>query len=546
MKHRGMKILSLLLSLVMVLGLMPGMTVLADDEVSTAESLSSALSADGTAIVKLGADITTATSLSVNGTKTLDLNGHKIRSTAGINVITVNRGATLTINGSGIIELDNTAANHAAIRNNGILNYNDAKIISKKNGIDTDGGKTNIYSGTIELSGNGTALNVFNSAALNASGGIFQPDEWLCAYAEGGSSNINISGGIFKKGKINTFMNTGSNATIALSGGYFPNEINSLDAFIADGYLLVDSDDLNKGAKMVVRVYTITYKVANGTWADDSTGPKTETVVSGSKPASVPTGMKASQGFTGGSWDKDPANTTINEATTFTYTFTTTPTYTVTYVANNGTEDKFGPNTMTIPYRVEGGNMFAAPDGMKFVDWLVKGTTDHYTEGTIINSVSGDLELVAQWESVNNGGNQGGQNNQGAGDVVFYGGFGGGDESWSGGYVTGLRAYRVSLAPMQGGSATLVLNTGESGTEMNVYPQTTVRVVPSPAPGYKLASIVWSLIDGSASYDITQHYPVPESRHARHGRGRACDVCPRGVMAPFRKGSCHGRSPARP
>ena len=90
------------------------------------------------------------------------------------------------------------------------------------------------------------------------------------------------------------------------------------------------------------------------------------------------------------------------------------------------------------------------------------------------------------------------------GDVVFYGGFGGGDESWSGGYVTGLRAYRVSLAPMQGGSAALVLNTGESGTEMNVYPQTTVRVVPSPAPGYKLASIVWSLIDGSASYDITQ------------------------------------------
>ena len=87
---------------------------------------------------------------------------------------------------------------------------------------------------------------------------------------------------------------------------------------------------------------------------------------------------------------------------------------------------------------------------------------------------------------------------------MFYGGFGGGDESWSGGYVTGLRAYRVSLAPMQGGSAALVLNTGESGESMNVYPQTTVRVVPSPAPGYKLASIVWSLIDGSASYDITQ------------------------------------------
>ena len=169
----------------------------------------------------------------------------------------------------------------------------------------------------------------------------------------------------------------------------------------------------------------------------------------------------------------------------------------MTYVANNGSgETKVYTPTVGETHTVEG-QLFAAPDGMKFVDWLVKGTTTHYTEGTKINSVSGNLELVAQWESVNNGGSQGG-------DVVFYGGFGGGDESWSGGYVTGQRAWRVSLAPMQGGSAALVLNTGESGEALNVYPQTTVRVVPSPAPGYKLASIVWSLIDGSASYDITQ------------------------------------------
>ena len=186
----GRKLLRFLLTLAMVVGLVPGMTVLADDEVSTAESLSDALSADGTATVKLGADITTATSLYVNGTKTLDLNNHKISSTAEIDVITVNAGATLTINGSGIVYLDNTA-HHAAIRNNnGILNYNDAQIISKRNGIDTNGGETNIYSGTIELEGKGTALNVINSATLNASGGIFKPDEWLCAYAEGGSVGV--------------------------------------------------------------------------------------------------------------------------------------------------------------------------------------------------------------------------------------------------------------------------------------------------------------------------------------------------------------------
>ncbi len=66
------------------------------------------------------------------------------------------------------------------------------------------------------------------------------------------------------------------------------------------------------------------------------------------------------------------------------------------------------------------------------------------------------------------------------------------------------RAYRLSFAPMQGGSAYFLLNSGENGETMNVYPQTTVRVVPTPDSGYRLASIVWSMIDGSASYDITE------------------------------------------
>ena len=257
--------------------------------------------------------------------------------------------------------------------------------------------------------------------------------------------------------------------------------------------------------KSTVTTFTVFYQVVNGTWSDGTATVITENVASGSKPVSVPTGMKASQGFTGGAWNPDPATTTITEATTFTYTFTTTPTYTVTYIANNGTgETKVYNPPATETHKVQG-QLFPAPQDKEFNNWLGEdGNT--YLEGAQINT---NRTLTAQWkDKTQSGGSQGGQNSQGGGsqggDVVFYGGFGGGDESWSGGYVTGLRAYRVSLAPMQGGSAALVLNTGESGTEMNVYPQTTVRVVPSPAPGYKLASIVWSLIDGSASYDITQ------------------------------------------
>ena len=61
------------------------------------------------------------------------------------------------------------------------------------------------------------------------------------------------------------------------------------------------------------------------------------------------------------------------------------------------------------------------------------------------------------------------------------------------------------LDPVQNGSAALGLLSGESTTtEMYVYPTTTVSVFPNPAPGYVLDKIIWSLIDGSASYDITE------------------------------------------
>ncbi|MBO6208594.1 MAG: InlB B-repeat-containing protein, partial [Lachnospiraceae bacterium] len=81
---------------------------------------------------------------------------------------------------------------------------------------------------------------------------------------------------------------------------------------------------------IAIPTYTVTYKVVNGTWSDDSTTDMTETVQSGAKPASVPTGMKAASGYMGGSWDTDPTDATITGATTFTYTFTAKQTATVT------------------------------------------------------------------------------------------------------------------------------------------------------------------------------------------------------------------------
>ena len=78
--------------------------------------------------------------------------------------------------------------------------------------------------------------------------------------------------------------------------------------------------------------YEVTYKVAHGTWSDGRTEDKTESVHKGEKPVGVPAGMKASEGYLGGAWDTNPANVTIMGDTTFTYTFTAKQPATVTNV----------------------------------------------------------------------------------------------------------------------------------------------------------------------------------------------------------------------
>ena len=145
---------------------------------------------------------------------------------------------------------------------------------------------------------------------------------------------------------------------------------------------------------------------------------------------------------------------------------------------------------------------FTPPAGMQFKAWML-GSTEFAPGDSII--VDCNAEFVALWKDDEGSGH--GQGYPG-GDITF---IGGGDDGWSGGYIAPQRAWRVSFAPMQGGSAYFALNSGESGETMNVYPNTTVWVRANPAPGYALASIVWSLIDGSASYDITesQNFVMP-------------------------------------
>ena len=407
-----------------------------------------------------------------------------------------------------------------------------------------------------------------------------------------------------------------------------------------------------------IPTHTVTYRVVNGTWADGTTADKTETVASGAKPANVPTGMIPSAGYTGGAWSTNPADATITEATIFTYIFTATPTFNVTVsetpngtvtaskttatagenitltitpasgyqiqattvtdvnnnnipvsnnsftmpaadvtvtvtfiqipvstytvtVANtpNGTvtaskttaaagenitltitpasgyqvqaitvtdvnnnnisvtnnsftmpaanvfvtvtfiESPVQPTTYTVSFFANGGGGvmnpvtvpantiytlpacgFTPPAGKQFKAWQL-GSTEFAPGDTI--KVDSNAEFVALWKDDEGSGESG--HGGITGDIVFIGGgYGGADEWYDGGYAP-QRAWKVKLAPMVNGSAALGIMTGESTTtDMNVYPTTTIYVFPNANPGFVLDKIIWSYIDGTASYDITE------------------------------------------
>ncbi len=192
--------------------------------------------------------------------------------------------------------------------------------------------------------------------------------------------------------------------------------------------------------------------------------------------------------------------------------------FTVTYAPGDGASLKDGiqpPDGYTVDgqnivktgvtgeYQIEGlESCFNAPEGKVFDCWKDANGTEYRAPQKV--NLTANLTLTAQWKEEKKP--DGGEKKTGGGsgfDLVFN--IPGADNSWEyvGGYAP-QQAYRVSLAPMQGGSAALGLTTGDSGTQMNVYPSTTVYVFPNAEQGYTLDKIVWSLIDGSASYDITE------------------------------------------
>ena len=244
---------------------------------------------------------------------------------------------------------------------------------------------------------------------------------------------------------------------------------------------------------------------------DNATDKTVTWTTSDSNVATVANGVVTAQGVGTATITATATNGTADTADDKTATCTVkvnAAAYTVTYDANGGSGN-MDPTTVArtpegkYPYTVESCG-FTAPDGKTFDFW--KGSDDKEYRVGGEYELTGDLTLTAQWKEEKKP-DSGEKKTSGGGsgfDLVFN--IPGEDNSWGygGGYAP-QQAYRVSLAPMQGGSAALGLTTGESTeTAMNVYPTTTVYVFPNAEQGYVLDKIVWSLIDGSASYDITE------------------------------------------
>ncbi len=272
------------------------------------------------------------------GTRTLDLNGRTWTGNQSDVSIQIVNNSSLTLQ-------DSSGTNAGKITGNGSNDWHGVIWVEQ-------GSTFNMYGGTI--SGNTGACGVWIDGrnrpdANNAPGAIFNMYGGLITgnkkgvyvgsqpESNAGEGYLNIYGGTItgnncdvyiKLGKVN-ITNPLSNTNPIIVGmqtiGVFTNSTtisnNDTSKFISENTSYAVGKNYD-GQLILATPNTVTYKVVNGTWSDDTTEDKTESVAIGLAPTSVPTGMKAAEGYTGGEWDTNPADTTITGATTFTYTFT--------------------------------------------------------------------------------------------------------------------------------------------------------------------------------------------------------------------------------
>ena len=360
-------------------------------------------------------------------------------------------------------------------------------------------------SGTVSSDMTCTRFEVFDNSTLTINQGVTLTLNNPSRFEFTGNSKIELHGTLTGSAGSRVYWGHRSYINVYLSDGA-KYTVTGLSCNDGDNYLVYYGYDAATDGNGTVSVKNGSTDVTS-----TSTGYKTTTYTFTATPNS---------GYKFKNWTKGPGGEVLGTGASINVTCEqngqyqvyanfeadAAPTYTVTYDANggSGTMPSWSGNAGTeIEIDI---CSFTPPEGKEFDKWLCVERNTTYNPGQKI-TVDQNLTLKAQWkdEEKPDGGEKKTSGSGSGFDLVFN--IPGEDNSWEyvgGGYAP-QQAYRVSLAPMQGGSAALGLTTGESTeTAMNVYPTTTVYVFPNAEQGYVLDKIVWSLIDGSASYDITE------------------------------------------
>ncbi|MBE6571322.1 MAG: hypothetical protein E7656_03610 [Ruminococcaceae bacterium] len=231
MKFNFKRLMAVLLSIMMIVGMMPTM-VFAEDAVETQtethvaevdgtgyESFYDALAnADGKTI-KLLTDVTvTGATVEAGKNITIDLNSKTM--TLSVTGFAWSPTYAFTVNGELTFIGDGNA----------VVNVSTSPMSMGSAIYVADGGKLTVNSGnfTFPQTSNGAIAVVYGDMVIN--GGVFESNGATSMISTPNSANITITNGEFK-----TFpMDTGDGKTVSISGGTYPSEVPA--EWIADGY----------------------------------------------------------------------------------------------------------------------------------------------------------------------------------------------------------------------------------------------------------------------------------------------------------------------
>lgn len=178
-------------------------------------------------VVKLTEDVTLDAGYVVPTGTTLkiDLNGHTIKTTTGLkaDVITVEKGATLTITGNGTITNSYTADNYAAVYNNGNTTIDGATLK-----LDTSVNKNTFYvvlnHGIMKTKNTNMSSNDFDSSLFENGYYNYSSKDPRSGHIDGvneATPKLTIYSGIYDGG-LNTIKND-DNGEIVIENGTFRN-----------------------------------------------------------------------------------------------------------------------------------------------------------------------------------------------------------------------------------------------------------------------------------------------------------------------------------